>query len=278
MVLRKEASRKNSSGKTGGKPETSLKYQVFRVEPISQLRSIGRNQALSEEPDAASEATASRPLQQQPTNNSVEYAESMINNLSAQIIEKTNELERLRGYTAQLEEGEKGLIQELTRQLAIKDHEIGRIAALCAKKEAENRKLSFSFEANINSQMEYAERIKSILVKKEGETAKLIEGLQRELEKKDAEIASLRTTLFKKNQRSEPSLPAESFHSGQIRTLQRELESKNQELKKTERQFLDEQKLTKAVQERLKQQILEMTGQIGQLKFFIVEKEKIIQD
>ncbi|MBI2580376.1 hypothetical protein HYV85_01060 [Candidatus Woesearchaeota archaeon] len=269
MVLRKEANRKNSPGKAGRGTEAALSYHVFSVENYNPPQ---RNMHNMEHGIAAK--------QLQPTGNLLEYAESRINYLSAQLTERTNELERLREYTTQLEEGEKGLIQELTQQLSIKDNEISRIAALCAKKESENRKLSASFEANINSQKEYAERIKSILVKKEGETANLIEGLQKELEKRDAEIASLRSSLLERKRSADsslPSLPEENLPAMQAATLQRELESRNRELKRFEKLLIDEQKLNAAVQNRLKQQILEMMGQAEQLKSFIVEKEKTIQ-
>ncbi len=271
MVLRKEANRKDNPGKAGRgtEAEAALSYHVFSVGNGNPVH-LAQHNTYVQEPGTAVQ-------QPQPTGNLLEYAESRINSLSAQLTERTNELERLREYTAQLEEGEKGLIQELTQQLSIKDNEISRIAALCAKKESENRKLSASFEENIKSQKEYAERIKSILVKKEGETAKLIEGLQRELEKKDAEAASLRSSLFEKKQSSDLSLSGENFKSMQSAVLQRELESRNRELKKLENLLLEEQKLNASVQNRLKHQIIETVGQAEQLKSFIVEKEKIIQ-
>ncbi|MBI2141248.1 hypothetical protein HYU16_02380 [Candidatus Woesearchaeota archaeon] len=269
MVLRKEANRKNDPGKAGrgtSGTEASLSYHVFPVENSNP----GQHNTYDQEPGIEAQ-------QLQPTGNLLEYAESRINHLSAQLTERTNELERLREYTAQLEEGEKGLIQELTQQLSIKDQEISRIASLCAKKESENRKLSASFEANVNSQREYADRIKSILVRKEAETAKLVDGLQVELGKKDAEIASLRSSLFEKKQDSAISLAEENLPAMQAAALQQELESRNRELKKLEKLFLEEQKLNAATQNRLKQQILEITGHAEQLKSFIVEKEKIIQ-
>src|SRR3989338_4311608 len=141
MVLRKEVNRRSNPVKagrgtgTGTGTEAALSYHVFPVENDNPAQHSTQFQ----EPGIAAR-------QLQPTGNLLEYAESRINYLSAQITERTNELERLREYTAQLEEGEKGLIQELTQQLSIKDNEISRIAALCAKKESENRKLSASFE------------------------------------------------------------------------------------------------------------------------------------
>lgn len=170
-----------------------------------------------------------------------------IKGLYEQLTQKTRDLERLRKYVTQLEEGEKGLVTELTRQLAQKDEEITRVSSLYSKKEAENRKLSESFEAHIASQREHAEKIKFLLLKKEQENGQNLTLLRKELEQKDAEISSLRGFLMENSRQAGLQLP-----------------------KTGEEQVPDTQK-------QLETQITEMRRQISQLTSFITEKEKLMR-
>ncbi len=116
--------------------------------------------------------------------------------LSVQLAQKTADLERLRKYITQLEEGEKGVAQELSRQLAAKDAEIGRLSALYSGKDAEHRRLSQTFEGHVLTQRESAERIKELILRKEQENIRKIEQLQAQLAQKDLEISSLRNSPF----------------------------------------------------------------------------------
>ncbi len=201
--------------------------------------------------------------------------------LTAQLIQKSNELERLRDYVTKLEEGENGLVQELTRQLATKDEEVSRIAALFAKKEAENRRLSTAFEAHIISEKENAERIKVLLLKKEHDTAGQTERLRQEVERKDAEITSLRNSLIRSRILSRAELPENNpAHTKQIELehLQKKLEGKETDANKLQMALLEEQKLGRATQSKLKEQLAEMEDQVEELKILLADKQRIVQN
>ncbi len=213
-----------------------------------------------------------------PQNKNQPSYEFQLRQLTAQLMQKSNELERLRDYVTKLEEGENGLIHELTRQLATKDEEISRIAALYAKKEAENKKLSMAFEAHIISEKGNAERIKALLLRKEHDTSSQTERLRQEVERKDAEITSLRNALIQTRVLSRTELPDNSAHLKQIEHLQKKLENKETESNRLQRIFLEEQNLNKSAQSRLKEQIAATTSQLEELKAFLIEKEKLVQN
>lgn len=267
-MLRKEVNRKytadiaekrwqgkESESSTGR--EGILKYEVFPLEATEHITHQFIEQITSR----------------------LEYAEKIANQLASQLAEKTGELDRLREYVTKLEEGEKGLVQELTQQLAMKDEEISRIAALYAKKEAENRKMASQLESHIGLQRQHAEKIKGLLLKKEEETAKLVEGLRKQLEAKNSEVSSLRGSLLEleKSQSinlSLQGLPSTAAHVQQMQAMHKELEGKNSELKQMEKAFIEEQKLNRSIQTRLKEQI----AQTEELKAFLIEKEKLAQN
>ncbi len=250
MGLRKEKEViRGNSGKTGLAGESDLTYHVF---------------------------SDTSPDDYEPVQNGMKLKQ-----LTAQLIQKSNELERLRDYVTKLEEGENGLVQELTRQLATKDEEVSRIAALFAKKEAENRRLSTAFEAHIISEKENAGRIKALLLRKEHDTAGQTERLRQEVERKDAEITSLRNSLIQSRILSRAELPANNpAHTKQIELehLQKKLEGKETEANRLQMALLEEQKLGKATQNKLKEQIIDMTQQIEELKTLLIGRQKLIQN
>ncbi len=246
MGLRREKEViKGSSGKAGRSGESALAYRVFTGTATDEYEQSQNDMRLSQ--------------------------------LSAQLTQKANELERLRGYVTKLEEGENGLIQELTRQLATKDEEVSRIAALYAKKEAENKKLSTAFETHILSEKENAERIKALLLRREQDTATKAERLEKELERKDAEIASLRNSLIQSRHITSLELPDNTANSRQAEHLQKRLDDRETELNRLQRTLLEEQKLSRATQSKLKEQLAEMGGQVEELKILVADKQKIIQ-
>ncbi|MBI2175903.1 hypothetical protein HYU40_00950 [Candidatus Woesearchaeota archaeon] len=246
MGLRREKEvTRGSSVRHGHSGESGMAYRVFTDEALSDY--------------------------EQPQN------DMKLRQLTAQLAQKTSELERLRDYVTKLEEGENGLMQELTRQLATKDEEVSRIAALYAKKEAENKKLSTAFEAHIISEKENAERIKSLLLRKEQDTAGQTERLRKEIERKDAEIASLRNSLIQSRRVSVAELPDNPAHLNQIEHLQKRLEDKESETSKLQRTLLEEQKLSRATQSKLKEQLSETAGQVEELKILLIDKQKLVQ-
>ncbi|MBI2145251.1 hypothetical protein HYU18_02905 [Candidatus Woesearchaeota archaeon] len=214
-----------------GSPENTLSYQVYSPSPSDE------------------------PLKQ----------------LASQLAQKNTDIDRLRRYITQLEEGEKGIVQELTRQLASKDDEISRVAALYSKKEAENKKLSDAFEAHIVSERDNAEKIKQLLLRKEQQNSATIDKLGAELAKKDLEISSLRNALVEKKATLPRQLPEENL------TQKAELHEKDRLIGHLGKLLEEEQQLSRATQQKLSKQISEMAWQISQLKGFVAEKEKIIQ-
>jgi hypothetical protein len=206
------------------------------------------------------------------------YAEDKIRTLADQVVSRSAELEKLRDYTVQLEEGEKGLVQELTNQLAVKDDEISRIASLYAKKETENRKLSSELNNRVSSQKESANKLKELIIKRESETQSIIEGLSNDLESKNSEIDSLKKSLIAQSKETEIKVPDFSNHHKQLENLKIQLETKSRVLLKSEKSFLNEQKLDRSVQRRLKDHIAQNVCQIEELKTFIVEKERLVQE
>lgn len=244
MGLRKEKEGKSSERTLTG--EAGLAYHVFSEAPLADQELFQSDMKLKQ--------------------------------LTDQLIRKSSELERLRDYVTKLEEGENSLIRELTRQLATKDGEISRIAALYAKKEAENRKLSTAFEAHIISEKENAERIRALLLRKEQDTVSSTEQLRKELERKDAEVTSLRNSLIQTRQVSRAELPDNSVYLKQIQHLQKKLQDRETEANRLERGFLEEQKLNKSAQSRLKEQIASTASQLEELKSFLIEKENLVQN
>lgn len=232
----------NSFGKAG---ESGLAYQVFSEAPLTDYETL--------------------------------QSDIKLRQLAAQLAQKANELERLRDYVTKLEEGEGSLIQELTRQLATKDEEVSRIAALYAKKEAENKKLSAAFEARIISEKENAERIKALILRKEQDTASRTEKLLKEVERKDAEIASLRNSLMQTRRVSVAEQPENPVHLKQIEHLQRKLQEKEAEASKLQRALLEEQSLSQAAHGKLKEQIADRAQQVEELKILLIDKQRIVQ-
>ncbi|MBI3036318.1 hypothetical protein HYY73_00975 [Candidatus Woesearchaeota archaeon] len=212
----------------------------------------------------------------QPQNGYDSSYEFKLKQLSAQLLRKNVDLERLRDYVTQLEEGEKGLIQELTKQLAIKDEEISRVASIYAKKEAENRKLSALLETNVVSQREHAEKIKAILVKKEAETKQLIDGLSAQLEKKNADITSLRKQLLEKASTENSAISQQESSSPHLELLVKEIERRKKETTNTEKLLLEEQRLAKEAEHRFRQQLTETRQHVEELKVILVGKDSTI--
>ncbi|MBI2549988.1 hypothetical protein HYV83_02300 [Candidatus Woesearchaeota archaeon] len=212
----------------------------------------------------------------QPQNGYDSSYELKLKQLSVQLLQKNVDLERLRDYVTQLEEGEKGLIQELTKQLAIKDEEISRVASIYAKKEAENRKLSALLETNIVSQREHAEKIKAILVKKEAETKQLIDNLSAQLERKNSDIALLRKHLLEKAAAENAEISRQGSSSPQLELLMKELERRKKETKNTEKLLLEEQRLAKEAGHRFRQQLAETQRHVEELKTLLVGKDSTI--
>jgi hypothetical protein len=224
-----------------------------------------------------------------------DYGNLHAKNISEQLAQKTSDLERLREYVTQLEEGERGLMQELTRQLAVKDEEVSRVAALYAKKEAENRKLSESFEAHVVSERENAEKIKSLLIKKERENSVNIETLKREIGAKDSEILSLQKSLISKSsndtdfRRIQELLQSESisgsanarqkeqllFMEKQVESLKSLVSAKDETVKKL-RALLESETVGGSTQLRLKEQLSFMGEQVESLRSLVSEKDVTI--
>lgn len=245
-LQREKGVMRGSSSRASHPPESGMAYRVFTDALISDYERLPNDAKLRQ--------------------------------LTAQLTQKANELERLRDYVTKLEEGENGLVQELTRQLATKDEEVSRIAALYAKKEAENKKLSTAFEAHIISEKENAERIKALLLRKEQGTAGQTERLRKEIERKDAEITSLRDSLIQSRILSRPEPQDNNFAvSKQIEHLQRKLQEKEAETSKLQRALLEEQSLSQAAQGKLKEQISGRSQQVEELKILLIDKQKLIQ-
>ncbi len=190
----------------------------------------------------------------------------MAKNISAQLAQKTSDIERLRRYITQLEEGEKGIVSELTRQLALKDEEISRVSSLYSKSESENRKLSAAFEAHVASQRGQAEKIKLLLLKKEQENTQQISRLGQEIEKKEAEVSSLRLSAVER-----AGLAAYARPSAAV------LLAAEEKVKGLERALSEERRLFRLSRQQYEQRIEVLSAQLGRATAFVVEKENLVR-
>src|SRR3989338_943322 len=194
--------------------------------------------------------------------------------LSDQLARKTKDIERLRDYVTQLEEGEKGLIQELTRQLAAKDEEINRVAALYAKRESENRQLSESFEKHVAAQKGNAEKIRAMLLRKEEETKSLISGMRAQLEEKNNQVSRLRKQLLEKQ--APAIISVQKPQDGSIDILRQGLQEKQRELKNTQDLFIEAQKLAMAAEAKISIHLAAAQGLVNELTKLVLEKDRTI--
>ncbi len=111
--------------------------------------------------------------------------------------ENENELGKLRGYIAELENSEKKISSEYADQIEEKDRQVKRLVNLIRLKEDANRILSEKLDGKMRNERDYVERIKNAITRKEEFNREVIEKLTVELARKNEEAEHLRDAALR---------------------------------------------------------------------------------